>query len=222
MTKCNHFRKCGCATKHIPPGFTSYFARDGADAEIRDLHSKDKLNLHSYVDSGLLDQDVRACSAELHCARAEAPAASGPCDVHGVVGGVCPHGLPLRGLFMDMHGPEQFVYYLVLLKHLVLRCTATGVKLQDIYVDFACRLVKTWERFLEKQGSLHFQTEADLQAARGLRLLVNWMHGMSHEPSCQLQHNGRHTEGAGHRDGEGIEQIWSHTKVGEAGGYKAL
>ena len=116
VTKCNRFRKCAPATKHIRPITNSYFAGDGAEAEIRDLDGKGKLNL-GYVDSNLQDEEIRACSAELHCARPEAPAASGPCDVHGVVGGVCHHGIPLRGMFVDMHGPEQFIYYLVLFKH---------------------------------------------------------------------------------------------------------
>ena len=212
VTKCNLFRKCAPATKHIRPITNSYLDGDGAEAEIRDLEGKGKLNL-GYADSNLQDEEIRACSAELHCARPEAPAASGPCDVHGVVGGVCHHGIPLRGMFVDMHGPEQFIYYLVLFKHLVMRCYASGVKVHDIYVDFACRLVKTWGRFLEKQGPVHFPSEAMLQAAREIRLLVNWMHGSSHKLSCQFLHNGRYAKDAGHRDGEGIERLWSHTKV---------
>lgn len=214
VTKLNHFRKCGQATKDIPPNIAFYY--DAAEAEIRELEAEGKLNLHSYVDSGFAQEawdEIRACAADLFCARPEASSTSGPCDIHGVLGAVCDHGCPLVGLFEDMHGPEQFVYYLVFLKWLVKACVACGVLIHDIYVDFGCKLAKTWERFLEKMGDVHFESLDELEAARGLRLLVNWMHGSSHELACQLQNNGRYTEGAGHRYGEGIERLWAITKV---------
>ena len=113
---------------------------------------------------------------------------------------------------MDMHGPEQFVYYLILFKRLVQRCNGAGITVRDMYVDFNCRLKKTWDRFLRLKGDQHLP-QAALADAKQLRLLVNWMHGSSHELSCQLQNNGRYTEGAGHRDGEGSERLWAQTKV---------
>ena len=118
-----------------------------------------RLNLRDYVDSTLTAEewdDIRACTADLHCARPEASSSAGPCDVHGMIGGVCPHGFPLLGLFIDMHGPEQFVYYLVYLKWLVKGCHAAVVSIRDIYVDFGCKLAKTWKRHLEKNGETHF------------------------------------------------------------------
>ena len=82
------------------------------------------------------DGDIRECSTSLHCSRPEAPAAKGlSCDVHGMVGAVCSHCNPLRGMFMDMHGSEQFIYYLVLLVALIKACP----DIRDVYVDFACR-----------------------------------------------------------------------------------
>lgn len=155
------------------------------------------------------DHDIRECSASLHCSRPEAPAAKGPCDVHGMVGAVCSHCNPLRGMFMDMHGSEQFIYYLVLLVALIKACPA----LRDVYVDFACRLAVTWKRFLTNQASQFFQSKAEHDSAMLLRLIVNWMHGSSHNLSCQLQNNGRYKEGAGRKHGEGSEQLWSLTKV---------
>ena len=35
----------------------------------------------------------------------------------------------------------------------------------------------------------------------------------SNEMACQLKNNGRYTDGAGHRDGEGSERLWAATKV---------
>ena len=78
---------------------------------------------------------------------------------------------------MDMCGPEQFIFHLVFLKWLVKSCAAAGIHVKDIYTDFACRLVKTWEWYFEKKGDQHFQTEAEKECARGFRVLVNWMHG---------------------------------------------
>jgi len=211
VTKLNHFIKCGQATKDIPPLLSSYFAE--AEAEIRQLEKDKKLTLQDYVDSEAVDEEIRVCLAELHCARVEATASpSGPCDVHGVGGAVCNHGFAILGSFMDLWGPEQFVYYLVLLKWLIKGCVEAGIPLGDVYVDFGCRLVKTWKRYLAKRGNDSFQP-AELEAARQVRILVNWMHGSSHEISCQLAHNGRYAENAGHQDGEGSERLWSHTKV---------
>ena len=212
VTKTNHFRMCACATKDIPPNLACSFA--GPEAEIRDLAAEGRLNLKSFVDTDLADpcpddDNIRECSSSLHCARPEAPAATGPCDVHGMVGGVCSHSFPLRGVFMDMHGPEQFVYYLVLLSHLIKACPSV----RDVYVDFACRLSVTWRRFIAKQGARYFTSEVESTAAGRLRLLVNWMHGSSHDLSCQLQNNGRYTADAGRKHGEGSEQLWSLTKV---------
>ncbi|GAX77801.1 hypothetical protein CEUSTIGMA_g5244.t1 [Chlamydomonas eustigma] len=123
VTKCNHFRKCSLATKHISANLAHYFDGEGAEAEIRHLELNDRLNLQSYVDSDPgLEEEVKACTTDLHCARPEAGSSSDPCDVLGVVGGVCHHTIPLKRMFTDMHGPEQFVYYLVLLKHLDSSC----------------------------------------------------------------------------------------------------
>jgi hypothetical protein len=172
VTKANHFRKCAATTKEIPSNLTSAFA--DVEAEIRELEGDGRLSLKSYVDTDATDEDIRDCSSSLHCARPEAPAASGPCDVHGLVGGVCSHSFPLRGVFVDMHGPEQFVYYLVLLKFLV----KAGCSIRDVYVDFACRLSVTWKRFIAKQGAQHFDSTQS-NAASALRLLVNWISCLS-------------------------------------------
>ena len=55
---------------------------------------------------------------------------------------------------MDMHGPEQFIYLLILLKCLIkclLKCLIKCLikscpDVSDVYVDFACRLKITWQR----------------------------------------------------------------------------
>ena len=58
--------------------------------------------------------------------------------------------------------------------------------------------------------SLSFQLR---QADSRLHVMVNWMHGASHEIQCQLEHCGRFMLGAACVVGEQIEQLWSQTKV---------
>ena len=213
MTKANHLKKCAEATADIPPNLFCNFA--GPEAEVRALEAAGKLNLRSFVDSdgvtdATYDGDIRECTSNFHCARPETSASeSTTCDVKGMVGGVCSHCVPLKGAFIDMHGSEQFIYYLIIITALVSSCPNLGF----VYVDFACRLSVTWKRYLAKHGSRIFPSEGLLNAAKGLHLLVNWMHGSAHDLSCQLQNSGRYRAGAGRRHGEGSEQLWSLTKV---------
>lgn len=55
---------------------------------------------------------------------------------------VCMHGIPLLGLFCNMPTPEQFLYYLLILKILV----EQGCPVKDVYIDFACKVKVTWKR----------------------------------------------------------------------------
>lgn len=126
------------------------------------------------------------------------PASGGPTDVHGVVGAVCMHTVPLRGMFCDMLTPEQFAYYLHLLSALV----TERPELQHVYMDFGCRFKSTWQRYAEKHPGLP-------EGAKQLRIMVNWMHAVA----CQLSNSGRYQAGAGWPVGEQIEQRWSMAKV---------
>ena len=86
--------------------------------------------------------DERECSTALSCSRPESKAPPGSCDIFGVVGMVCMHGIPLLGLFCNMPTPEQFLYYLLILKILV----EQGCPVKDVYIDFACKVKVTWKR----------------------------------------------------------------------------
>lgn len=96
------------------------------------------LDLHSFMGAGSNVSDVveqSVCRSDLTCANAEAIAGSASLDVHGVVGTYCAHSIPLRGGWVNNYTPEQFLYYLLLLPH-VLDFDPNV----DIYVDFNCRL----------------------------------------------------------------------------------
>lgn len=172
---------------------------------------KCRLNLKSYGgDNAAIAAEETSCSASLSCSRPEAVNSGSPCDIHGMVGAVCTHTIPVRHTFMDMRGPEQFIYYLVLLFHLVTMVVQANMLLGDVYIDFACRLCKTWQRIVNARRDL---TPTVRDACGRLRIIVNWMHGSSHDIACQLQHGGRYAAGAGRKVGENSEQLWSMTKA---------
>ena len=50
-------------------------------------------------------------------------------------------------------------------------------------------------------------------SAHDIKIMVNWMHGASHDMSCQLRNNGRFQEGARSVVGEQAEQLWSMIRV---------
>ncbi len=157
---------------------------------------------------GEAGDDADTCTTSLHCARPSA-ASSGGVDVHGLVGAVCTHGVPVRGSFIDLRTHEAFSYYIIMFATL----TPLLHTVRDIYVDFGCRLQSTWARYY----ALHKGTE-ELSAAKyphleAVRILVNWMHAAGHVLACQLVHSGRFSEGAARRIGEMTEQLWSLVKV---------
>jgi len=129
------------------------------------------------------DHDEEQCSTRLSCARAQSKRGA-LYDVHGMLGAVCIHDIPVLGTFCDLRGPENFVYYLVsidsthtgpslrfvchfqchvkplitmifrlyappflqvLLSYIALCAKSVG----SIFVDFGCRLSKSWERYIK-------------------------------------------------------------------------
>ncbi|KAF5829010.1 hypothetical protein DUNSADRAFT_16713 [Dunaliella salina] len=90
----------------------------------------------------------------------------------------------------------------VLLKYMVQECPS----LKNVYIDFGCRLSKTWERHLQDLG------ENVPATANAVRIMMNWLHASSHDLSCQILNNGRFMEGTGWVVGEQIEQLWSLLK----------
>jgi hypothetical protein len=215
VTKLSHYRKTAAATSHLEPRVTTYMDHKagGFQAAVQERHSQGQLNLKAVMstpsnnaagrDPAPEEADAEQCSASLHCARPSAASSSSAnqmCDIMGVMGWCCAHGIPLRSLFCDLLTNEQFCYYLLSLEQLV----SQGNQL-DVYIDFGCRLKATWERY-KSSRDIHLQ-DSDV------RILVNWMHGASHEMSCQLQNCGRYLEDAGWRIGEQLEQLWSLLKV---------
>ncbi|GIL61146.1 hypothetical protein Vafri_15552 [Volvox africanus] len=206
VTKLSHYTSCDQASSHLQPHITKFFGP--VDKKVESLHAAGCLNLRHTLNghngleaSSKTAEEVLACRSSLHCVRSDASALGSIVDIHGVCGAVCMHTVPLRGLFCDLRTSEQFSYYLHMLEYLIRQ----RHDLQDVYIDFGCRIRSTWERFVAQHPDLPDE-------AASLRILVNWMHGAGHDLACQLQNSGRYTDEAGWRVGEEIEQLWSMGK----------
>lgn len=205
VTKVGHYGKCATATATIQPCLRSHYGQ--ANTEVQQLHEQGKLNLDILAPRRpgadvAAEHDEGGCSSHLHCARPNSKAA-GTRDVHGMLGACCMHGFPVVGSCVDLPAPENYSIYLVMLRNVLV---AARGRVKDIYIDFGCRISKTWLRYLD-----HARNDTEL--LRRVRILVNWMHAAGHNMSCQLKNSGRHTEGAGWRVGEQTEQLWSLLKV---------
>ncbi|KAL6753758.1 hypothetical protein V8C86DRAFT_437902 [Haematococcus lacustris] len=196
-----HFKSAGLASHAIQPRISTYvdIGLDGLDGVVQRRHAAGQLNLAYSMAGG--DQGVdHSCSAQLSCSRpTAAKAAARGIDIYGVVGATCCHGVPARGLFCDMRTPEQFTYYLLFLERALPHATSC-----HIYVDFACRLKKTWKNYVGVHGLR--------PAWADVELWVPWMHAASHEQPCQMENNARFQEGAAWRVGEQAEQSWARLK----------
>ncbi|KAJ9534336.1 hypothetical protein QJQ45_016030 [Haematococcus lacustris] len=211
------------ATRDIEQHIDTYLDRNGLEGDVRELQKLEQLTLSGVFvaaaeagraaaeAAGLTPNAAAAtdfgdeahdCATALSCARPATSSSSAgqPCDMRGVVGFVCCHGIPLLGLFCNLVTPEQFVYYLLAMWRLVDQCQDSVL---HIYVDFACRLKVTWARFAAALGL----------CTANVHLMVNWMHGSSHNLSCQLKNNGRYLANTAWRVGEQTEQLWSMFKV---------
>jgi hypothetical protein len=225
-TKLSHYAGTATATSHLPHKVDTYFSgAGGLDSSIQSRYMEGTLTLKHVMrdaggagDDGDNSSDHQQCTAHLHCARPSVvTSAAEPCDVKGVVGWVCPHGIPLQGMFCNMPTVEQFCYYLLSLARLVQQRaelgrqhgSATGAAQPSklhVYIDFGCRFKITWGRYSEA-GQAEGLQDCDVC------IMVNWMHGSSHDVACQLQNCGRFILGAGRCDGEHAERLWSLLKV---------
>ncbi len=156
VTKPCHYRKAASATSELQPQLSIHFGV--ADQEIANLHNQGELNLKHLTGSG---SDGSKCSSQLHCARKESTP-SGDRDICGLVGGVCLHGFPVRGSFADIRSPENYSIYLVMLFWVVF---LSGYRIHFVWIDFACQLCATWERFMRHQVSLAAARVREAEAA---------------------------------------------------------
>ncbi|KAJ9525459.1 hypothetical protein QJQ45_003135 [Haematococcus lacustris] len=214
MTKLNHHAGCGKASRDIPPRLNSHIdarqQEEGFDWEVERRFKEEQLNLQ-YSMAGAGADDVHTCASSLSCSRPTASCAKRSCDITGLCGFVCCHGVPALGLFCNMRTPEQFTYYLLGLERLLLRAH----NVVHIYVDIACRLKITWDRYVCVHG---------LDPSwSSVKMMVPMMHAASHDTACQLANNARFLKGTAFRVGEQTEQAWSRLKpLGKTTRYMTL
>ncbi|KAL6752839.1 hypothetical protein V8C86DRAFT_2744567 [Haematococcus lacustris] len=214
MTKLNHHAGCGKASRDIQPRLNSHIdarqQEEGFDWEVERRFKEDQLNLQ-YSMAGAGADDVYTCASSLSCSRPTASCAKRSCDITGLCGFVCCHGVPALGLFCNMRTPEQFTYYLLGLERLLLRAH----NVVHIYVDIACRLKITWDRYVSVHG---------LDPSwSSVKMMVPMMHAASHDTACQLANNARFLKGTAFRVGEQTEQAWSRLKpLGKTTRYMTL
>ncbi|KAL6754022.1 hypothetical protein V8C86DRAFT_2713917 [Haematococcus lacustris] len=135
VVKFNHFGSAGQASQAVQPRITTYVSPEGLDGEVIRRHEANQLNLQ-YSMAGAGTDHPHSCTANLSCSRPTAASGSTAkrCDITGVVGCVCCHGVPARGQFCNMRTPEQFTYYLLLIERVLL----AGVSL--LYLPVTVRL----------------------------------------------------------------------------------
>ena len=161
--------------------------------------------------------------------------ARGSTDQAGLIGVVCAHIFPALGLFVALWTPENFSYYVYVLKELLKR----RPDLVIVYLDVACRFKKRWDTLVDELVGTGLATAE----AKKIGLLLPWMHAFDHNLECQVQFSGLlkvccrsalwnnlfsdflslyvskipisgflFFQGYGRRHGEVIEQFWSLLK----------
>uniref|UniRef100_A0A7S3QP61 CxC3 like cysteine cluster domain-containing protein n=2 Tax=Dunaliella tertiolecta TaxID=3047 RepID=A0A7S3QP61_DUNTE len=203
VNKCSHLAHAG-NDMELKPYIHNFFGK--GEQEVADLEKKGCLDsIKSFKQHTSLlegdDLEVSNCGSRLRCAR-EGSKATTMYDVNGLLGATCAHGFALPDLFCNMRRSENFTFYLVLLKHIVKECPSV----KHVYIDFGCRLAKTWTWYLQALDKELPPSAVDL------RIMVNWMHAASHDMSCQLENSGRFQKDAGFVVGEQSEQLWAMTK----------
>ncbi|KAL6759584.1 hypothetical protein V8C86DRAFT_2571545, partial [Haematococcus lacustris] len=105
MTKLNHHAGCGKASRDIQPRLNSHIdarqQEEGFDWEVERRFKEEQLNLQ-YSMAGAGADDVHTCASSLSCSRPTASCAKRSCDITGLCGFVCCHGVPALGLFCNM------------------------------------------------------------------------------------------------------------------------
>lgn len=121
--KTGRFKNVGSATKGIKPHLATFFG--SAAEKVLQRHEDHALTLAAVI--GCPDQpsvgDAQSaehaqCSSSITAARPDAAYTNSAMHTFGTVAFSCVHTVPLSGGFVDMYTPEQFCYYLLVLREL--------------------------------------------------------------------------------------------------------
>lgn len=195
--KANHYRSAGKASsstfQQLEPG--RFFA--GAHADVWRMHAAGPLPLCSTGTSGLGDSNSSgsnsseagddadfelqavvqdSCHPRMTCAR-ETSLCSSISDVCGIAAGVCSHGLPLLGCALAMPAPERFLFYDVILSHLL-----KSAHVQLMYLDTACSYGAHWRHYMP-------------HGAGPSLIKLPWWHARGHGAACFIKNSGLYLPG---------------------------
>jgi hypothetical protein len=128
------------------------------------------------ADLGLESATQDDCHPNLTCAR-DTSQCSSISDVCGVAAGVCAHGQPLAGCALAMPAPDRFLYYDLLLAHLL-----KDAHVRLMYIDTGCSYAAHWR--------LHMPADVAPDVIK-----VPWWHARGHGASCFLKNSGLYLPG---------------------------
>ncbi|KAL4458334.1 hypothetical protein ABPG75_013199 [Micractinium tetrahymenae] len=144
-TGCCQFAAQGTAQEGEPPSTALYLgslaegALDDSDTnKLQQLSKQGELQEEEEeATAEAAGQRPPVCTTNLHCSRTSA-GSNAKLRLHGLVGLVCTHIIPLLGLFLPMPTYEQHYYYDVLFEDLL----TDRPDVAFIYLDLACRYIK--------------------------------------------------------------------------------
>lgn len=117
-----------------------------------------------------------SCHPRLTCAR-ETSLCSSISDVCGVAAGVCSHGQPLLGAALALPAPERFLYYDLILSHLL-----RSAEVRLMYLDTGCSYAAHWRLYMP-------------QGAAPAQIKVPWWHAQGHGAACYVKNSGLYLPG---------------------------
>ncbi|KAG1656778.1 hypothetical protein FOA52_009546 [Chlamydomonas sp. UWO 241] len=204
----------GGASNHPSPRLPHYYGEASVEHERCSAHGAAALAdvMAAPVPD---DDDHGGCPASFKAACMESKhTGPGNCDITGMLGGTCSHGAPVAGTFIDLDTSENFTYYLLCMLSTIAAALDAGKNIGDIYIDFGCKLKKTWARYVDTLEEREEITSELAHELSQVRVLVDWLHANTHDLKCQLENRGRFTTGAHAATvvGEMTEQLWAMTK----------
>lgn len=119
---------------------------------------------------------LHSCHPRLTCARQVSPV-SGINDETGLAGLVCSHGVPLLGSVLAMPAPERFLYYDLLLLHVLEKADV-----EIFFLDIGCTYAKHVRLYLPNLDGLGI-------------IKLPWWHARGHGSACYVKNSGLYLSG---------------------------
>lgn len=147
------------------------------------------------------DDDNNSCE-HLRCSRQETRQAAPGTAAVGIAGGVCAHGVPAEGTFINMRNPENWSMYTAILNYAIAKNPFDIFK--TVYLDFGCMYKNAFYKAFN--DPLAFVRGI---SASTIRFFVDWLHAKGHRPWCRFNNGAMYVAGTGRRIGAQCEELWA-------------